>query len=86
LRESLHQPSHRPAPNAATWRFRVQRAGMSVGAALTSFALLGVFTPVPMVAAEATYLGNAACAGCHQQANADWTDSHHDLAMQDATP
>ena len=38
------------------------------------------------VGAEATYLGNNACAGCHEQANADWTDSHHDLAMQEATP
>ena len=35
---------------------------------------------------SATYLGNTACAGCHAQANADWTDSHHDLAMQEATP
>jgi hypothetical protein len=48
--------------------------------------LLGVFTSVLTVAAEATYLGNGACAGCHQQANTDWTDSHHDLAMQEATP
>jgi len=37
-------------------------------------------------AADALYLGNAACAGCHEQAAADWTNSHHDLAMQEATP
>ena len=35
---------------------------------------------------SATYLGNAACAGCHEQAATDWTNSHHDLAMQKATP
>ena len=38
------------------------------------------------VGAEATYLGNNACAGCHEQASADWANSHHDLAMQEATP
>ncbi len=32
------------------------------------------------------YLGNTACTGCHAQANTDWTKSHHDLAMQEATP
>ena len=35
---------------------------------------------------NATYLGNAACAGCHEQATTDWANSHHDLAMQEATP
>ena len=44
-----------------------------------------MFTSTPTAATEATYLGNAACAGCHQQASAEWTDSHHDLAMQEAT-
>ena len=34
----------------------------------------------------ADYVGNGACANCHSQATADWTDSHHDLAMQEATP
>ena len=34
----------------------------------------------------ADYVGNGACANCHEQATADWTDSHHDLAMQEATP
>ncbi len=47
--------------------------------------MLWMFTSPPTAATEATYLGNAACAGCHQQASSDWTDSHHDLAMQEAT-
>ncbi|MDG2135977.1 MAG: hypothetical protein P8J81_06855, partial [Luminiphilus sp.] len=37
-------------------------------------------------AENATYLGNAGCAECHQTATSDWTGSHHDLAMQVATP
>ena len=31
------------------------------------------------------YLGNRACQGCHQTETSDWQDSHHDLAMQEAT-
>ena len=27
------------------------------------------------VKAETSYVGNAACAGCHERANADWADS-----------
>lgn len=37
-------------------------------------------------AENASYLGNAGCAGCHQAATNNWTGSHHDLAMQVATP
>lgn len=53
-----------------------------------TLAALMLLSPVTTAAvvAETDYVGNAACAGCHQQASADWTDSHHDLAMQDATP
>jgi len=86
LSKSLHHTSHKSAAYAVTCRFWGQSAGVSIVAAVVLFVLLGVFASVPTVAAEATYLGNAACAGCHQQASADWTDSHHDLAMQDATP
>jgi len=35
--------------------------------------------------AAATYVGSAACAGCHEEADAKWRGSHHDLAMQEAT-
>ena len=52
---------------------------------LVALMLLGTLTATA-VSAGTTYVGNAACAGCHEQASADWTDSHHDLAMQDATP
>jgi len=31
---------------------------------------------------EATHVGGAVCAECHQQQSAQWTGSHHDLAMQ----
>ena len=41
--------------------------------------------PTPVVAAPAappTYVGGAACSGCHAEAAAAWQGSHHDLAMQ----
>ena len=34
---------------------------------------------------QATYVGRASCVDCHQQEHADWTGSHHDLAMDLAT-
>ena len=36
-------------------------------------------------AAAATFVGRAACAGCHAEEDRRWTGSHHDLAMQEAT-
>lgn len=43
----------------------------------------------PMAAsspAPPAYVGSAACARCHEEANESWRGSHHDLAMQEATP
>ena len=36
--------------------------------------------------AEATFVGAEACAGCHATQTKSWTQSHHALAMQKATP
>ena len=52
---------------------------------LSALMLFSALTAATVVA-EADYVGNAACAGCHEQASADWANSHHDLAMQKATP
>ena len=41
--------------------------------------------PDRAAAADVTYVGSAECARCHPRASADWTGSHHDLAMQIAT-
>ena len=46
-------------------------------------ALLFLFTHAAL-AEDPTFVGNAACAGCHESQMADWTGSHHDLAMQEA--
>ena len=35
---------------------------------------------------QATYVGRSSCAECHQEAAAAWQGSHHDLAMDLATP
>jgi predicted CXXCH cytochrome family protein len=37
------------------------------------------------VSAEATFVGRAACARCHQKQAQAWTGSHHDRAMTEAT-
>ena len=39
--------------------------------------------PIPT---EATFVGAAACAGCHADETLNWTISHHAQAMQKATP
>ena len=31
-----------------------------------------------------SFVGNSACSSCHDAQVQDWTDSHHDLAMQEA--
>ena len=41
--------------------------------------------PAAPAAATATFVGRAACAGCHAEEDRRWTGSHHDLAMQEAT-
>lgn len=40
----------------------------------------------PAPAPAPTFVGSAACAGCHAQATAEWRGSHHALAMQPASP
>jgi len=40
----------------------------------------------PVVQGPAEYVGTQTCASCHEAEHADWAGSHHDLAMQKATP
>ena len=40
---------------------------------------------LPLLAEQSHYIGQKACAGCHAEQSAEWTGSHHDLAMQEAT-
>ena len=49
-------------------------------------ALLGACSPGPPPAVTAEFVGRASCAECHAAATEAWTGSHHDLAMQEATP
>ncbi len=54
--------------------------------------LAGLFRPIAAISSEtqketansgdARFVGTAVCADCHQEAYANWKDSHHDLAMQ----
>ncbi|MGB5812719.1 MAG: ammonia-forming cytochrome c nitrite reductase subunit c552 [Polyangiales bacterium] len=42
--------------------------------------------PEAVVEVEATYVGSEQCASCHEEVHDAWLGSHHDLAMQAATP
>ena len=53
---------------------------------IVALTLFSVVTPRTATAEGASYVGNADCSGCHEQATAEWAGSHHDLAMQEATP
>ena len=41
---------------------------------------------LPAVDAPATFVGSGSCRGCHEAEYRAWTGSHHELAMQVATP
>ncbi len=58
------------------------RAGNAPGGAAPAAPASAAATPaLPL----ATYVGRAACEGCHAQQVAKWQGSHHDLAMQEAS-
>ncbi len=46
----------------------------------------GSQTTPAAAASPATYVGRPACVTCHEDQEALWRGSHHDLAMQEATP
>ena len=43
-------------------------------------------SPTTISIPQPEYIGNQACAGCHAEQQKAWQGSHHDLAMQHATP
>lgn len=66
----------------ATWRRpRGTAAKLDMLAALLTSLLLSTNS----FAETTPYTGNLVCAGCHERAAADWHNSHHDLAMQEAS-
>lgn len=46
----------------------------------------GTAAGADFVGTAADFVGTAACTGCHEAEHAAWIGSHHDLAMQQATP
>ncbi|WP_239493147.1 tetratricopeptide repeat protein [Luteitalea sp. TBR-22] len=84
-------------PDSARLMSRIR--GAFVGAALVAVltatgcsssrepaSVAGGGTAPAMLAASATYVGRGRCVTCHQEENARYQGSHHDLAMQEATP
>lgn len=53
---------------------------------VTSTKPAAIADPLTISVADNDYLGSANCAGCHSQAYQEWQGSHHDMAMQHATP
>jgi len=73
-------------PAGAVTRYVVAAFGLAtLSAACISTAPPGAPTEVTETAVP-TYAGGEACAGCHAEQRTAWLGSHHDLAMQEATP
>ena len=57
---------------------------ISIGTLSLSLLLSGLISHVALAdSAQNGFVGNDACASCHEPQVQDWTNSHHDLAMQD---
>lgn len=73
----------------ARWRLAALAAvGLVVASCPVYLVRAALRAPAPSSAApaEATFVGRAACAKCHEAAAKAWSGSHHDLAMTEATP
>ncbi len=68
--------STRLAPTAAQW------AGLWMGLAA---ALAGCSDLAPPPSPPPAFVGSGSCIGCHVEEGERWRDSHHALAMQEAT-
>ncbi len=53
---------------------------------LPAVALTGLLIAAPAPAGESAFVPDASCASCHREAFDAWRGSHHDQAMQPATP
>ena len=72
---------------------RVARRTVLIAAALGGWIACGEQAPsvpapgsVPADGTTAAYVGGAVCASCHAEEAERWRGSHHDLAMQEASP
>jgi predicted CXXCH cytochrome family protein len=62
------------------------RRSSAVIGALHAMIAVAVLASVPVASVHAaSFVGGKLCAECHEQAYRDWSGSHHDLAMQEAT-
>ena len=78
-----------PRRSRAAWFAATAVALLAIAAGAGYFFLRDRAPPlapgVTAPAAAATYVGGAACRGCHEKAFEAWQGSHHDLAMQAAS-
>ena len=81
-----HQTELPPfAPRAGVWRRRLL-AVLSLAAIVVGGIVLADWWHAIPDEATATYVGSRTCAECHRTEAELWHDSHHDLAMDWATP
>ena len=58
---------------------------ISIGTISLFFLLPVLLSQVALAdSTQNSFVGNDACASCHEAQVQDWTNSHHDLAMQEA--
>ena len=67
-------------------RITMRAARLFALAAMTCALVLATSGTRAVAEASDGYVGTAACAGCHAAETTAWRGSHHDLAMEEATP
>ena len=64
---------------------RIEQTALVIKTILKRLCVGGLLLVSPALLSSPTFVGNETCASCHETQISDWTDSHHDLAMQEAS-
>ncbi|MBT5556642.1 MAG: hypothetical protein HOJ80_07140, partial [Halieaceae bacterium] len=64
---------------------RIEQTALVIKTILKRLCTGGLLLLSPALLSSPTFVGNETCASCHETQISDWTDSHHDLAMQEAS-
>lgn len=82
----MSDASSRRAPNHPRRRYFVLLVILGVATLCGSLVFADWWTVLSEDEAQSTYVGRQTCLECHQGQHRQWTGSHHDLAMDRATP
>ena len=70
-------------PRGKSTSNRIEQPALVIKTILKSLCVAGLLLLSPGLLSSPTFVGNEACASCHEAQISDWADSHHDLAMQE---